>query len=170
MSNRISEFLTEIFQFFYLSQRIKALRLDNPGQYGNIACIRGNAMKYLPCFFEKGQLEKMFFLFPDPHFKKAKHKWRIINQTLLAEYAYVLKVDVGKIYVATDVEDLFEWMVGHLNRHPLFRTVVGGRNGPRSGGGFCSLNRRKRGKRCREPGVRNGRPFSNGFKIQTKKI
>jgi tRNA (guanine-N7-)-methyltransferase len=32
----------------------------------------------------------MFFLFPDPHFKKAKHKWRIINDTLLAEYAYVL--------------------------------------------------------------------------------
>ena len=27
-------------------------------------------MKYLPNFFRKGQLEKMFFLFPDPHFKK----------------------------------------------------------------------------------------------------
>lgn len=46
--------------------------------------------RYLPCFFNKGQLTKMFFLFPDPHFKKAKHKWRIINDTLLAEYAYVL--------------------------------------------------------------------------------
>lgn len=32
----------------------------------------------------------MFFLFPDPHFKKTKHKWRIISTTLLAEYAYVL--------------------------------------------------------------------------------
>ena len=32
-------------------------------------------MKHLPNFFRKGQLEKMFFLFPDPHFKKAKHKW-----------------------------------------------------------------------------------------------
>ena len=41
--------------------------------------------------FRKAQLSKMFFLFPDPHFKKAKHKWRIINQTLLAEYAYVLR-------------------------------------------------------------------------------
>jgi tRNA (guanine-N7-)-methyltransferase len=36
----------------------------------------------------------MFFLFPDPHFKKAKHKWRIINDTLLAEYAHVLAVGV----------------------------------------------------------------------------
>jgi len=104
----------------YVSDRIKALRLEQPGKYGNIACIRGNAMKHLPCFFAKGQLEKMFFLFPDPHFKKAKHKWRIINQTLLAEYAYVLKEDVGKIYIATDVEDLFEWMTGHLSKHPLF--------------------------------------------------
>ena len=72
-------------------------------------------MKYLPCFFEKGQLEKMFFLFPDPHFKKSKHKWRIINQTLLAEYAYVLKVGVGRIYIATDVHDLFEWMDSRLS-------------------------------------------------------
>lgn len=41
------------------------------------------------------QLTKMFFLFPDPHFKKTKHKWRIVSQTLLAEYAYVLRVGVG---------------------------------------------------------------------------
>lgn len=40
------------------------------------------------------QLSKMFFLFPDPHFKKTKHKWRIISPTLLAEYAYTLRVGV----------------------------------------------------------------------------
>ncbi|KAK2703149.1 hypothetical protein QYM36_018344 [Artemia franciscana] len=75
----------------YVQDRIKSLRESNSEQYQNIACIRANAMKYLPCFFRKGQLTKMFFLFPDPHFKKAKHKWRIINKTLLAEYAYVLR-------------------------------------------------------------------------------
>lgn len=41
------------------------------------------------------QLTKMFFLFPDPHFKRTKHKWRIISPTLLAEYAYVLRVGVS---------------------------------------------------------------------------
>ena len=59
-------------------------------------------MKYLPNFFRKGQLSKMFFLFPDPHFKKAKHKWRIINETLIAEYAYVLRlvlVPVPNLYL-----------------------------------------------------------------------
>lgn len=74
--------------------RIKALRDHNPGQYQNIACLRTNAMKYLPNFFRKGQLTKMFFLYPDPHFKKAKHKWRIINTSLLTEYAYVLREEV----------------------------------------------------------------------------
>lgn len=41
----------------------------------------------------------MFFLYPDPHFKKTKHKWRIINQTLLAEYAYLLAEGVGVTFI-----------------------------------------------------------------------
>ncbi|KAG8233501.1 hypothetical protein J437_LFUL011662 [Ladona fulva] len=89
----------------YVVSRINALRSKNPGTYENIACVRSNAMKYLPNYFFKGQdlpkgvlfgrlkkLRKMFFLYPDPHFKKAKHKWRIISPMLLAEYAYCLAV------------------------------------------------------------------------------
>ncbi|CAG5123654.1 unnamed protein product [Candidula unifasciata] len=106
----------------YVQKRIEALRLKHPGQYDNIACIRSNAMKYLPNFFHKEQLTKMFFLFPDPHFKKAKHKWRIINTTLLAEYAYVLKPG-GLVYTITDVKDLHEWMVDHFTKFPLFERV-----------------------------------------------
>ncbi|KAM4796670.1 tRNA (guanine-N(7)-)-methyltransferase isoform 2-T2 [Rhinophrynus dorsalis] len=103
----------------YVQDRIKSLRASNPGQYQNIACIRSNAMKYLPNFFKKGQLSKMFFLFPDPHFKKTKHKWRIISSTLLAEYAYVLRVG-GLVYTITDVEEVHQWMVKHFTEHPLF--------------------------------------------------
>lgn len=78
----------------YVIDRIEALRKLSPGSYQNIACIRTNAMKYLPNYFHKSQLTKMFFLYPDPHFKKAKHKWRIINNALLSEYAYVLRKGV----------------------------------------------------------------------------
>lgn len=78
----------------YVVNRIQALRSQYPGQYQNIACIRSNAMKYLPNYFSKGQLTKMFFLYPDPHFKKSKHRWRIISTALLAEYAYVLAEQV----------------------------------------------------------------------------
>ncbi|CAH2008189.1 unnamed protein product [Acanthoscelides obtectus] len=106
----------------YVIDRIKALRSQHPGEYENIACLRSNAMKYLPNFFKKGQLKKMFFLYPDPHFKKAKHKWRIINQNLLAEYAYVLGIG-GVVYTVTDVKDLHEWMVQHFTEHPLFDRV-----------------------------------------------
>jgi len=106
----------------YVKDRIQALRQQNPGQYENVACVRTNAMKLLPNFFAKGQLKAMFFLFPDPHFKKTKHKWRIINDTLLAVYAFVLRVG-GLIYTITDVKDLHDWMVDHLDAHPLFQRL-----------------------------------------------
>ncbi|CAL7934830.1 unnamed protein product [Xylocopa violacea] len=106
----------------YVMDRIAALRSQNSGQYQNIACLRTNAMKYLPNYFRKGQLKKMFFLYPDPHFKKSKHKWRIINKTLLAEYAYVL-AEGAIVYTVTDVKDLHEWMMKHFQEHPLFDNV-----------------------------------------------
>ncbi|TRY85083.1 hypothetical protein DNTS_023037 [Danionella cerebrum] len=68
------------------------------------------------------QLSKMFFLFPDPHFKKTKHKWRIISPTLLAEYAYTLRIG-GLVYTNTDVEEVHQWMLKHFSDHPLFSRV-----------------------------------------------
>ena len=40
----------------YVTDRISALRRQNPGSYRNIACLRTNAMKYLPNYFKKGQV------------------------------------------------------------------------------------------------------------------
>ena len=40
----------------YVQDRIKALRIQCPNKYNNIACLRSNAMKYLPNFFRKGQV------------------------------------------------------------------------------------------------------------------
>lgn len=112
----------------YVQRRIEALRANAsdpsaPAHYQNIAVLRSNAMKFLPNMFEKAQLSKMFFLFPDPHFKRKKHKARIISSTLLSEYAYVLKPD-GLLYTVTDVPDLHEWMKSHLDAHPLFQRVA----------------------------------------------
>lgn len=108
----------------YVEERIKALRETNKKEekFENCAVIRANAMKFLPNFFNKSQLEKMFFCFPDPHFKQRKHKARIITNTLLSEYAYVLKPN-GILYTITDVLDLHEWMVSHLVNHPLFERL-----------------------------------------------
>jgi tRNA (guanine-N7-)-methyltransferase len=43
----------------YVQDRIKALRAQSQGlKYDNVACLRTNAMKYLPNFFEKAQVKK----------------------------------------------------------------------------------------------------------------
>jgi tRNA (guanine-N7-)-methyltransferase len=106
----------------YVKDRIETLRNVEKGSYNNIACLRTNAMKYLTNYFQKDQISKLFFLFPDPHFKKSKHKWRIINPSLLSEYSYVLKTG-GMIYTVTDVKDLHDWMVEHLEAYPKFQRI-----------------------------------------------
>ena len=45
-------------------ERVAAMRKQHPGSYTNITALRTNAMRYLPYFFAKGQLTKLFFLFP----------------------------------------------------------------------------------------------------------
>lgn len=106
----------------YVKERISALRTTSPGQYQNISVVRTNSMKYIPNYFEKGQLTKMFFLFPDPHFKEKNHRRRVISPHLLDEYAYTLAVG-GIIYTITDVEELGEWMKGCLENHPMFEAL-----------------------------------------------
>lgn len=109
----------------YVQDRISALRAQNPPPstlYQNIACLRANTMKFLPNFFHKAQLSKIFLCFPDPHFKARKHKARIVSTTLNSEYAYVMR-EGGLIYTITDVEDLHTWMVKHFNNCESFERV-----------------------------------------------
>lgn len=90
--------------------------------YQNVSCLRANTMKFLPNFFQRSQLSKIFLCFPDPHFKQRKHKARIVSYTLNSEYAYVLRPG-GVVYTITDVQDLHEWMKGHFEKHPSFERV-----------------------------------------------
>lgn len=109
----------------FVADKILALRsqaTEGSHSYNNISVLRANAMKFLPNFIPKHSLEKIFFLFPDPHFKARKHKARIISSTLLAEYAYILQPG-GKLYAATDVEGLWNWMERHLDECELFRRI-----------------------------------------------
>ncbi|GFP91879.1 tRNA (guanine-n(7)-)-methyltransferase, partial [Phtheirospermum japonicum] len=108
----------------YVKERVLDLLASNPGQYENVSFVQTNSMKYIPNYFEKGQLSKMLFLFPYPHFKEKNHRRRVISPHLLDEYAYVLRVG-GIIYTITDVEELGEWMKACLDGHPLFEAVSG---------------------------------------------
>lgn len=108
----------------YVKERCLALRRDHvaTGGFTNISCVRTNSMKYLLHYFRKGQLTKLFFLFPDPHFKASNHRRRIINDSLLDEYAYCL-AQGGLLYSVTDVEELGAWMREKLDAHPLFERL-----------------------------------------------
>lgn len=95
---------------------------DTSNKYENIAVIRTNSMRHLTNYIRKDQLEKIFICFPDPHFKAANYRRRIINQGFLSEYAYVLK-NKGRIYCITDVKDLHDWHIDHFTKHSLFQKV-----------------------------------------------
>eukprot|EP01138_Halocafeteria_seosinensis_P012035 gb/GECG01012300.1/.p1 GENE.gb/GECG01012300.1/~~gb/GECG01012300.1/.p1 ORF type:complete len:292 (+),score=45.11 gb/GECG01012300.1/:1-876(+) len=106
----------------YVRLKILSARKENPGHYQNLGVLWTNSMRYMPNFFKRGQLSKMFFCFPDPHFKKKKHSWRIINYFLLAEYAYCLRPG-GMLYTITDVEDLHLWMDKHASENAAFEKI-----------------------------------------------
>lgn len=108
----------------YVRLRIAALRKEsNNEQYTNCSVMRSNTMKFMPNLFHKSSLEKVFFCFPDPHFKRKNHPRRIISERLLSEYAYFLKPMVGRLYCITDVEDLHNWHMEKCRAHPLFREL-----------------------------------------------
>ncbi len=88
-----------------------------------MSVLRQNSMRHSTNYFRKGQLDKLFFCFPDPHFKKQNFRRRIVQIPFLTEYAYLLKVG-ARIYTITDVEDLHNWHVEHLEGHRLFRKLT----------------------------------------------
>eukprot|EP00826_Nyctotherus_ovalis_P005911 TRINITY_DN1134_c0_g1_i3.p2 TRINITY_DN1134_c0_g1~~TRINITY_DN1134_c0_g1_i3.p2 ORF type:complete len:162 (-),score=37.23 TRINITY_DN1134_c0_g1_i3:128-613(-) len=107
----------------FVTEKIRALRHKAEHKmYNNIAVLHTNTMKTLTNYFRKEQLSKLYFCFPDPHFKKQNFRRRIINENILSEYAFVLK-EGGMIYTVTDVKDLFDWNVRMLESHPMFQRV-----------------------------------------------
>lgn len=79
-------------------------------------------MRHITNYFHKGTLEKLFFCFPDPHFKNKNHRRRIIGISFLAEYAYLLRPK-GRLYAITDVKDLHDWHYKHLSAHQMFKEI-----------------------------------------------
>lgn len=107
----------------YVRQRAAVLRRSAPPRALNVAALRVNAQRHLTHLFAKGSLGKLFFLFPDPHFKAKNFRRRIVTPSLCADYAYLLKPD-GRLYTVTDVPDLGAWMAASLDAHPLFRRMT----------------------------------------------
>ena len=114
--------VTEYVRLRILAQRKEHHHPNN--LYQNCSVLRTNAMKYLPNFFTKASIEKIFFCFPDPHFKRKNHPRRIISERLISEYTYLLKPHVGRLYCITDVKDLHLWHVEKCGKHPLLQELT----------------------------------------------
>lgn len=104
----------------YVEDKINALR--KTGQAQNVAVQWSNTMKTLMRYIRPHSIEKIFILFPDPHFKKKKLKWRIVSAQLMDEYAYIMK-EGARLYLATDVKSYFEYAVPIIESHPLFEKI-----------------------------------------------
>ena len=107
----------------YVKDRIAALRLKMPGSYQNCSCIQTNTQRHLVQYFGKASVEKILILFADPCFKASSHRRRIIQRSLLDEYAYILKPN-GILYCITDVPDLHKWQKQRLDDHTLFEALT----------------------------------------------
>ncbi|KAL7716543.1 tRNA (guanine-N(7)-)-methyltransferase [Entamoeba marina] len=101
-------------------------QIDKERQKNNLFnawIVQCNCMKYVDNYFVKGQLLKIFITFPDPHFKNAVKRRRIINPHFAAMYVYLLKPGEGMIYTASDVEELFLWNTNSLDQQPLLERM-----------------------------------------------
>ena len=68
---------------------------------------------------QDGCLGRIFLLHPDPWPKTRHHKRRFIQTKTVQELARLLKTG-GELRVATDDQDLCDWMLHHITENPAF--------------------------------------------------
>jgi len=64
-------------------------------------------------------IDRLYILNPDPWPKARHHKRRIIKPETLDEFARILKPG-GLLTLASDVDDMSEWMLTYTFNHPAF--------------------------------------------------
>lgn len=102
----------------YLNGVAACLGKIDDEELANIRLHPGDARDLLAAL-PPGSLGRVDILFPDPWPKKAHHKRRLINQSLLSDLARVLRPN-ATLWLATDHRDYAAWMLEHLLRHPAF--------------------------------------------------
>ena len=85
---------------------------------GNIRVWMDDAVTMVRSFTDES-LSAIYILNPDPWPKKKHHKRRIVRAETLIEYHRVLKPG-GRLVMATDVDELAEWMVTETVNHGGF--------------------------------------------------
>ena len=80
----------------------------------NIAFIIGKAEK-LDEIFQSNSVEEIFILFPEPHFRRANQRRRLISPDFLNIYKNLL-IDSGIVHFKTDNKELFEYSFNVISK------------------------------------------------------
>lgn len=93
---------------------------------GNIRIFPDDAMVLVNKLMDKS-VDSIYILNPDPWPKSRHRKRRIVQPETLDEFARILKPG-GSLIMATDVNELAEWMATHASIHPAFSWTATRRN------------------------------------------
>jgi len=67
-------------------------------------------------FFSKGEVDKIYIIFPDPRPKKRDAKKRLVDKNFMLNYSHILKNN-GKIILKTDDVKLFDFCIKNIKNH-----------------------------------------------------
>ncbi|MBT3261425.1 tRNA (guanosine(46)-N7)-methyltransferase TrmB [bacterium] len=92
------------------------------GDLHNVFLVHGNGEIFLEDALEDNAVDRVFIFHPDPWFKKRHYKRRVINEKFLETCVRKMK-NGAKLYLSTDVAELWEYMEDFLKKHPSFSLV-----------------------------------------------
>jgi tRNA (guanine-N7-)-methyltransferase len=81
---------------------------------------RGERMEFM---FEESEVESVFYFFPDPWPKNRHNKKRLFQKPFLNACHKILK-DGGILYVKTDHDGYYQWMLDHLKDETRFEVLL----------------------------------------------
>jgi tRNA (guanine-N7-)-methyltransferase len=85
---------------------------------------RGERIEFM---FEENEVQSLFYFFPDPWPKNRHHKKRLFQKPFLNAAHKVLKPG-GTLFIKTDHDGYYEWMLDHLADEKRFTIELQSRN------------------------------------------
>lgn len=85
---------------------------------------RGERLEFM---FDENEVQSVFYFFPDPWPKKRHHKKRLFQKPFLDACHKILKPG-GILYVKTDHDGYYEWMLEHIKEEKRFEVLLQSRD------------------------------------------
>ena len=109
----------------YSHEKIEFLTKNSKGTdmgINNLHFINCNVMRDLGRVITGQSIDKVFITYPDPHFKTRNIRRRLLSERMIPLIAFVLRRksqpegnSARRLYIATDVEELFLWMNAQMS-------------------------------------------------------